>query len=218
LPGKASMISAILLGAGEGKRMGKDKLSLPLGKKTVFERSLEALVRSDVDEVLVVVREKPGDWRSRFRDKRVKFIINPDFHYGMSTSVRKGIRAMDSRSQGVLIALGDQPFLKPRTINALIRAFSRIKGGIVLPVYHGKKGHPVLFDRSFAGRLLQLEGDVGGRSVVEEHRERVVLMRTRSKAVLQDIDTWNDYRKACKKKRKGKSEEGEGSRQMATGQ
>jgi molybdenum cofactor cytidylyltransferase len=197
------MISAVLLGAGEGKRMGKDKLSLPLGEKTVLERSLEALVRSDVDEVLVVVREKPEDRGGLFRDRRVRFVINPDFRCGMSASVRRGIRAMNPRSQGVLIALGDQPFLKPRTINALIRAFLRNKGGIVLPVYRGKTGHPVLFDRSFAARLLQLEGDVGGRSVVEAHREKIVLVRTRSKAVLQDIDTRKDYREACQKQSDG---------------
>jgi len=197
---KSFVISAILLGAGEGNRMGRDKLSLPLGKRTVFQRSLETLVRSEVDEVIVVVREEPGDWKDHVKDKKVRFVFNPDYRRGMSTSVRRGIHAIHPKSRGILIALGDQPFLKSRTIDALIRAFLKARGSIVLPSYRGKRGHPVLFDRSYEKGLLQLEGDVGGRSVIEKHSERVVAVRTRSKAVIQDIDTWKDYEKACKMK------------------
>ena len=194
------MISAILLGAGEGKRMGADKLSLLLGKRTVFQRSLETLMQSKVDEIIVVVRKESTDRKNCLTGKKVKFVLNPDCHLGMSTSVRRGLRAIDPRSRGILIALGDQPFLRARTINALIRAFSAGKGRIVLPSYRGKRGHPVLFDRSYEKGLLQLEGDVGGRSVIERHSEKVVEVRTKSKAVIQDIDTWKDYKKACKMK------------------
>ena len=192
------MISAILLGAGEGKRMGADKLSLPWQGKTILERSLKTLVQSEVDEVIVVVREEPGEWKGRFKDKKVRFVLNPEYRLGMSASVRRGLHAISPRARGILIALGDQPFLKPRTINALIRTFLKAKGSIVLPSYRGKRGHPVLFDRSYEDGLLELRGDVGGRSVIERHPERVVEVRTRSKAVLQDIDTWKDYEKACK--------------------
>jgi len=194
------MISAILLGAGEARRMGVNKLSLPWGKKTVLERSLETLMRSRVDEVIAVVHGEPGDWKNDLRGKRVRFVLNPEYRRGMSTSIQRGLRAVDPRSRGILIALGDQPFLKPRTINALIRIFSAGKGTIVVPSYRGKRGHPVLFDRSHEKELLQLEGDAGGKSVIERHPGRVVEMRTRSDAVIRDIDTWKDYRKACKMK------------------
>ena len=194
------MISAVLLGAGEGRRMGADKLSLPWGNQTILERSLETLMRSRIDEVIVVVHRDPGNWKNDLRGKRVRFVLNPEYRRGMSTSIRKGILKVDPSSRGILIALGDQPFLKPRTINALIRAFSEGKGTIVIPAYRGKRGNPVLFDRCHKKELLQLEGDVGGKSIIETHPGRIVELRTRSPAVIRDIDTWKDYRKACKMK------------------
>jgi molybdenum cofactor cytidylyltransferase len=175
--------------------MGADKLSLRLGKRTVFERSLDALIRARVDEIIAVVRKKTRKGTGCY-GKKVKFVLNPHSRRGMSTSVRKGIQAIDPKADGFLIALGDQPFLKSRTVNALIRAFSKTKAGIVLPCYQGKEGHPVLFDRCYRQALFRLKGDVGGRSVIERNPQHVVIVPTRSKAVLQDIDTRKDYEEA----------------------
>ena len=117
------MISAILLGAGESKRMGFDKLSLPWGKKTVFEQCFETLLQSRVREVVIVRSLRDSRIRNPFHRKEIKMVMNPQPAGGMSTSIRKGLQAISPGSDGILIALGDQPFLKTRTINALIRAF-----------------------------------------------------------------------------------------------
>lgn len=192
------MISAILLGAGESKRMGEDKLSLLLGSKTVLERSLETLRRSRVDEVVVVVRVEPPFWKRSGVGGRVKLVFNPYYRHGMSSSIRCGVRALHAKAQGILIAMGDQPFLKAATINALIRRFRPGEGMIVVPHYGGRRGHPVLFDRCYKTDLLRLRGDKGGRSIIERYPEKVVLVRTRSEGVVKDLDTWKDYQKACK--------------------
>ena len=190
-------VSAILLGAGESKRMGVNKLSLPWGKKTVFEHCLDTLLRSNVKEVVVVLNNRTKRML-QFRGKRAKVIMNPHYREGMSTSIRRGIRATDPNSQGILIALGDQPLLKKRTINALIRAFGQKRGSIVLPSYRGRGGHPVLFDRCYKKMLLSLQGDVGGKSIIERDPGNVVKVRTKSEAVVKDIDTWKDYKKECR--------------------
>ena len=190
-------VSAILLGAGESKRMGVNKLSLPWGKKTVFEHCLDTLLRSNVKEVVVVLNNRTKRML-QFRGKRAKVIMNPHYREGMSTSIRRGIRAADPSSQGILIALGDQPFLQTRTINALIRAFGQKRGSIVLPSYRGRGGHPVLFDRCYKKMLLSLQGDVGGKSIIERDPGNVVKVRTKSEAVVKDIDTWKDYKKECR--------------------
>jgi len=188
-------VSAILLGAGESKRMGADKLSLPWGEKTVLKQCLEVLLRSSVKEVVLVLSDQTKWMEGPFRGGRVKVTMNPRYREGMSTSIRRGIQAIDPDTQGILIALGDQPLLKTRTINALIRAFGQSKGSIVLPSYRGKRGHPVLFDRCHEKELLSLRGDVGGKSIVERHAGTVFEVRTESKAVVMDIDTWKDYEK-----------------------
>lgn len=192
------MISAILLGAGESKRMGADKLILPLGTKTVLECSLDTLMRSKVDEIILVVRSEPAFWARFSGEHRVKLVRNPYYRKGMSSSIRCGVRALDARTKGILIALGDQPFLKAATINALIRKFSPGEGMIVIPRYGGKRGHPVLFDQCYLKDLLQLKGDQGGRSIIDRYPEKIVPLRSRSAGVIKDLDTWKDYRKACK--------------------
>jgi molybdenum cofactor cytidylyltransferase len=136
-------VSAILLGAGQSRRMGVDKLSLPLGKRSVLERSLDTLVRSKVKEVVVVLGSRTKGMRGCLEGLKVKVIINLQSRKGMSTSIRHGLQAIRPDSQGILIALGDQPFVKTKTINALIDAFFRRKGGIVVPSFRGK-GHPVI--------------------------------------------------------------------------
>ncbi len=189
------MVSAILLGAGESKRMGRNKLSLPWGKKTIFEHCLGTLLRSDVREVIVVLSHRIGWMENQWRGQNVKVVKNPYYKRGMSTSIRRGLQAIDPSSQGILIALGDQPLIKTRTINALIHAFVQRRGTIVVPSFRGKQGHPVIFHRRYLKELLKLKGDVGGRSIIEKHPEEVWLVRIKSEGVTKDIDTWKDYHK-----------------------
>lgn len=186
-------ISAILLAAGESKRMGVDKLTLPWGKRTVLQQCLKTLLRSKVDEVVVVLSDRTRALGDFIRQPRVAIVCNAEWKKGMSTSIRKGLDALDPAATGILIALGDQPLLKARTVNALLRAFAPGRGEIVVPMFQGRRGNPVLFDRIYERELRKLRGDVGGRPVVERHRDKVVEVPTRSEAVIRDLDRWGDY-------------------------
>jgi molybdenum cofactor cytidylyltransferase len=188
-----SIISAILLGAGESKRMGVDKLSLPWRRKTVLEHCFETLLQSEVQEIVVVLGNRNQRVKNRFQVWKTKVVVNPYSKMGMSTSVRSGLEAIHPNCHGILIALGDQPFLKKRTINALISAFDQGKGGIVVPSFRGRRGHPVIFHKRYKKELLNLKGDVGGRSIIERHPEDVRVLHLRSEGVIMDVDTWQDY-------------------------
>ena len=187
-------VSAILLGAGESKRMGLDKLSLPWGEKTIFEHCVSTFLRSKVKEVIVVLGGKTKGMRSPLRRQKAKIVMNPRYKMGMSTSIRRGIQAIDPECQGILIALGDQPFLKTRTIDALIQAFAQGGKGIVVPSFRGRKGHPVIFHKRYQENLLELEGDVGGKSIIKRFPEDVWVVHVKSEGVVRDIDTWQDYK------------------------
>lgn len=188
-----SRISAVLLGAGQSRRMGVDKLSLPWGKKTLLERCFETLLRSEVQELIVVLSLRNKGARDLFQGPKVKIVLNPLSRMGMSTSIRRGLHEIHPRCQGILIALGDQPFLKTRTINALIRAFDQGKGRIIIPSFQGRTGHPVIFHRRFKKELLNLRGDVGGRSIIESHPEDIRVVPVKSIGVIRDVDTWPAY-------------------------
>ncbi len=189
--------------------MGRNKLILPWGKTTVFERCLRVLLGSELEEVIVVLgtRSEALDvaikrYPPLFREK-MKVVSNPHSQDGMSTSIRRGLQAVNSKSKGILIALGDQPFLKIGTVNALIHAFVPGKGKIVLPFYGKRGGNPVLFDQYYVDELLNLEGDLGGRSIVDSHPDKVIRVRTRSEGVVKDIDTWEEYEKLKARPSKG---------------
>ncbi len=186
-------VSAILLGAGESKRLGINKLQLPWGKKTILEKCLQTFLRSKVKEVVVVLNEKLREMETRLKQKRVKIIFNPEYRKGMSASIHYGLRVIHPKSQGVLIALGDQPNLNTKTINALIHHFQQSKKGIIVPSYLGKMGHPVLFHRKYFNDLFTLDGDRGGKSIIKKNEIDVEIVSTTSKGVIQDIDTWEDY-------------------------
>ena len=198
-----SIISAILLGAGESKRMGVDKLSLPWRRKTVLEHCFETLLQSEVQEIVVVLGTRNKRVKNRFQGKKTKVVVNPYSKRGMSTSIRKGLQAIHPGSAGILIALGDQPFLKTRTINALVRAFDRRENGIIIPSFQGRMGHPVIFHKRYRKELLNLRGDVGGRTVVDRHPEEVKVVPVKSEGVVKDVDTWQDYVKEFRKKKVG---------------
>jgi len=200
------MISAILLGAGKSRRMGFDKLSLPWGKKTVFERCLETLLRSKVQELVIVLGLRNKGVRNLFLRKNIKVVSNPHAEGGMSTSIRRGLQAIHPRSDGILIALGDQPFLKTRTINILIRTFAQGKGGIIVPSFRGRRGHPVIFHKKYRKELLNLKGDVGGKSLLERYPRDVIVVPVKSEGVVKDINTWQDYKKSSR--RGGRPERG----------
>ena len=193
-------ISAVLLGAGRSKRMGVNKLSLPWRGKTLFEYCLNTLLRSNVKKVVVVLNDRMREEGCFFPKPNVEVVINPYYKKGMSTSIRRGVRVLNSKSDGILIALGDQPFLKTRTINALIGAFRRGKGKIIVPTFKGRRGHPVIFHRKYERELLRLRGDVGGKVIMEKHPSDVQLIPVKSEGIIKDIDTWRVYMKELRRR------------------
>ena len=175
--------------------MGVNKLALPWGRKTVLEHCVDVLLRSKIMEVVVVLSDRTKALGDRLRGPKVKLVMNPNYHRGISTSIRRGVQAVDPKSDGILIALGDYPLLRTKTINALVHALVQEKGRIIVPIFRGRRGHPVLFGPTFAKELLHLKGDVGARSLLQKHLKSVFEVRTKSEGVVTDMDTWEDYRK-----------------------
>jgi molybdenum cofactor cytidylyltransferase len=191
----STFISALLLAAGKGERMGEVKQLLSLGEKRMIEAALHNLQMSRCDEIVVVLGFAADEIRPLVEGKeRVKVVINPRFAEGMSTSIQQGLKEISTRATGILIALADQPFIPPEVINKLIEGFQRGAQGIVLPVYEGKRGHPVILDRKkYEREILKLRGDVGGKEIVSKHPQDVLEVPVASRGVLMDIDAPEDY-------------------------
>jgi len=191
------MISAIVLAAGESKRMGQNKLLLPWQGKTILEGVLDALLNSQVEEVILVLGHEAERIREKVPAQKIKIVINSDYKKGMSTSIRQGLRALDEKAKAFLIVLADQPKIDEEILDRLVREFQRVypEKNIVLPAYRGLRGHPVLFSVKYLEEALRLEGDVGCRQILVDHPEDILTVQVNTEAVLFDIDTPEEYEK-----------------------
>jgi len=188
------MVSAILLAAGKSKRMGEPKQLMPFGQSTILEQAINNLLSSAVNEVIVVLGYKAEEIKKTVAAKPVKIAINPDYKQGMSTSIIAGLNLVDRQAQAVMLALGDQPLVDSQLINQLIEEFYNHDKGIVIPTYHGKRGHPTIFAIKYKQKLLELTGDIGARQIIKDHPDDVLEIAVDSESVITDIDTINDYR------------------------
>ena len=191
------MISAILLAAGESKRMGRPKQMLAWKGKTLLRHVLENLIHSTVDEIILVLGHEAEAIQKSLTEFQIKIVINPDYQQGMASSLRQGLLAMDPGIEAFLVVLADQPGIGPEIINQIIDAFQRAdpRRGIARPVYRGLQGHPVLIGVRYLQEALQLQGDVGARQILMNHPEDILEIEADQEGILKDIDTHEEYQK-----------------------
>lgn len=190
------MIYGIILAAGEGKRMGKVKLTLPLGDKQLIEWVLQAAKLTPLDKYFLVVRPEDKDIIKIGKSWGAEIVLNPDFRKGMSTSIKKALLKINTQeAEGFFLILGDQPLITPKIINKLMKSFSPGKGEIVVPYFKDKRGNPVLFDICWKDELMAVTGDVGGRVLIKAHPEKIKRVNISDRAILFDIDREEDYEK-----------------------
>ena len=187
------MMSSILLAAGESKRMGKPKELMPFGQSSIVEQTIDNLLGSAVNEVIVVIGHRAEEVIRLIATRPVKLAVNPNYEQGMSTSIIAGLNLVDSQAQAIMLALGDQPAIDRQTINRLIKAFYTHDKGIAIPTYQGRRGHPIIFAVKYKEKLLELKGDIGGRQIVKDHPDDILEVAVNSESILTDIDTISDY-------------------------
>src|SRR5205823_5420775 len=164
LGNRFKMITAIVPAAGLSSRMGQNKLLMPIGDKSLIEHAVDTLMISGVDEIVVVLGHEAKLVRSSLEGNHVRFVDNPDYRLGLSTSVQAGMEAVPRGSDAIMIYLADQPLLESDEIRRLIHAFAGAKRAgknIVVPFFGNQRGNPVILDSSYREMALDIAGDVG---------------------------------------------------------
>lgn len=190
----STFVSVILLAAGESKRMGKPKLLLPLGGGTVLGQTVDNLLSSNADEVIVVLGANTQEMEKAITGKPVKVVFNPDYRQGMSTSLITGLKQVSTRAQRVMVALCDQPFIEKKTYNKLVNESLNSDKGITVPLYKTKRGNPIIFAIGYKEELMQLKGDVGGREILRKHPDDILEVAVDSGSIYINLNTMGDYR------------------------
>lgn len=187
------MISAVILAAGQSKRIGQPKQLLVYRGRPMLRVVVENTIKAPVDEVVVVLGNGADLAARTLEGLKVKLAVNRSYGQGQSTSVRAGLKLVDLRARGVLFVLGDQPLVQVETIRLLVDSFM-VRGGMVAPFYNGVRGNPVLFERELLECADEIQGDQGARGIIKLNPGRLHRVDVEDPGVLIDIDTWEDYR------------------------
>ena len=180
-----AMISAIVLAAGTASRFGSCKQLVRVNGKPMLERTLDHLRASTVDDVVVVLGANAEEIRAAISLEDLRVVVNRDYAKGISTSIQAGLLAIDS--DAAMIVLGDQPFVKPQTLDAIAEEFRRTGAKIVIPAYNGVRGNPVVVDRALFPEIMAIRGDVGCRALFGKHATHQFEVDDRG--VIADVDT-----------------------------
>lgn len=184
-------ITAILLAAGRSTRMeGRNKLLLPLAGVPLVTRTARALLDSAVHDTVTVTGHDHEAITSALEGMPLRRIHNPDYASGMASSLKAGLLQVPESADAALVCLADMPAVTAQDINRMIAAFSPEEGrGIIVPVFKGKRGNPVLFARAYFAEMLACEGDTGAKHVLNANPDAVFEVEMESAAVLADADT-----------------------------
>ncbi|MBJ6802237.1 molybdenum cofactor cytidylyltransferase [Geomonas propionica] len=188
-------VAGIILAAGEGSRMGTTKQLLPFRGKSILEWVVQSALASTLHRVVVVVGHEAERIVPLIEGGGVEVALNPEYRRGQSSSLNCGLRSLGPETDAALFLLGDQPLITPAVIDSLIRAYRCSAHPIVMPVYQGRRGNPVLFDRETFPAMMELPADCGARPLFEKYRERLLKVPVEDVSIHFDIDTAADYRR-----------------------
>ncbi|MFH0980030.1 MAG: nucleotidyltransferase family protein [Planctomycetota bacterium] len=190
-------VFALIPAAGASTRMGRPKQLLPLGKTTLLERVIEAVLWGDIDGLCVLTSSVIDGQLALSEDPRFLVAINDNTASEMIDSVRMGIAALYARCHvrdrdGFLVCPGDMAEVSADDVRALTGAYREQPGRIVIATHTGQRGHPMVFPASLAAEVRQIR-DGGLKVLAERHAADVRLVERTSPGVIRDVDMPEDF-------------------------
>jgi molybdenum cofactor cytidylyltransferase len=194
-------VSAILLAAGESRRMGdRNKLELMVYGLPLVRRTAHTLLASRLVEVVVVLGHESDRIRHLLEGLSLAFVENAYYREGQMTSVHAGLAALSRPCDGFMVCLADQPLLEAGDVDGLIRAFDeRSRGSVLVPTFEGRRGNPVILACAHRETILASNRRLGCRRFIDENPELVETVEWQNDHVVFDLDTPEDYRELVRR-------------------
>lgn len=198
------MIAALILAAGQSRRMGQPKMLLPWGPTTVLGQVMATMQAAGAEHLVVVTgsgREGVETLVEQFARQGgdVSTVYNERFASGeMLSSVQVGLRHLAEREpsvQATLIAPGDQPQVRERSVRRVVQAYRQQGASLVVPSFQHRRGHPWLAARPHWQEILHLKPPASLRDFLNRHADEICYVEVDDAGVLQDLDTPADYLK-----------------------
>ena len=187
------MISAILLAAGQSKRMGgENKLTKKIQGVPLIKHSVKNILAAPIDELIIVLGyQKEIIEKLIDKNMKIKFVFNKDFENGMASSIKTGLNNLSEKTEAFFICLGDMPMVSHDIYNQLIK--SRNNKEIIVPIYKGQQGNPVLFNKSMKEKIMDITGDVGAKKILELNKDKTLNLEINDQGITKGFDTQNDF-------------------------
>jgi molybdenum cofactor cytidylyltransferase len=187
-----SRVAGIVLAAGRASRFGATKQLTLWKDSTLVERAVHVALEAGLHTVIVVTGHDAERVEAVVAGLPVQVAFNSEFPAGLSTSMRRGLASLPVGIDAAVFLLADQPGVTSEVVKALVQKHRETLAPIVLPTFQGRRGNPVLFDISLFDELEGVEGDVGGRAILEKHASSLVCVPVEEPGILVDIDTRAD--------------------------
>ena len=187
------MITAILLAAGQSKRMhGENKLSKKIHGVPLIKHSINNILTSSVDELVVVLGyQKEIIEKLIDKNKNIRIVYNKDFETGMASSIKTGLDNLSKKTENFFICLGDMPMVNKNTYNQLIQ--SRNNKDIIIPIFKGQQGNPVLFSMLMREKIMSIQGDAGAKKILKDNEDKIFNLEINDSGISQDFNTADNF-------------------------
>jgi len=189
------MISAILLAAGQSKRLRyENKLIKNYKGKHLINHILKSLIKSKVNKIIVVLgHESRKIKKIVLKSKKIIFVVNSSYKKGISSSIKSGLKKISKKNIGFLIVHADMPLISKRILNTLCSAIKTKNKEIFVPVYKKKIGNPLAFKYSMIQYFRKIKGDRGAKKLIRLYKSKVQMVNIKSKSILIDFDQLKDF-------------------------
>ena len=187
------MISAILLAAGQSKRMvGENKLAKKIQGVPLIKHSVKNILAASIDELISVLGyQKEIIEKLIDKNNKIKFVFNKDFESGMASSIKTGLDNLSEKTEAFFICLGDMPMVNHDIYNQLIK--SKDNNEIIVPNYKRQQGNPVLFNKSMKGKIMNITGDVGAKKILELNKDKILNLEIDEQSITKGFDTQDNF-------------------------
>lgn len=182
------MLAAVILSGGASRRMGTPKALLPYRGGTFLEHLLKVTDHPRIGWRRVVLGADAGAILAGTEFRADEIIINENWEAGQLSSIQAGVRGLPEGTDGMLLCLIDHPLINREFVGELVERFYLSGKAIVLPVYKGRRGHPVIFGARLYEELLSAPMETGARAVVWAHCEEVCEMETSEEGCVLNLN------------------------------
>lgn len=191
------MIAAIILAAGESKRMGRPKMLLPWGNDTVLGQVISTYQAAGIDEIVVVTGGAHILVSGIVKQYGARSVFNENFSNGeMLLSLQLGLQVLipdNDEVEAVLIGLGDQPQVEAGCVQLICETFQSQRARLIVPSFKMRRGHPWLVERTLWRELLEMKSPGSARDFLNKHADEIYYVEVTTPSILADLDTPEDY-------------------------